>query len=75
MQFTSRMWCFLFLFAIGAGLYMGIGDYLIIDNLYGSWKPSEYGLVTWGLIRVHLFGVFLGVIGLVGMLAGVKDYL
>lgn len=72
MQLTSRLWCFLILFAVGAGLYMGIGDYLANDYIRIIPKTT---FLTWVLIRVHLFGFFMGTVGLIGMLAGVKDFL
>ncbi len=67
MDYQRKMWIYLLMFAVGSAFYMGLGDYLVNSPFETSLRQD---LTFWVLVRIHLLGLFFGVIGLVGVIKG-----
>ncbi len=77
MDYQRKMWIYLLMFAVGSAFYMGLGDYLVNSPFETSLRQDltfetslRQDLTFWVLVRIHLLGLFFGVIGLVGVIKG-----
>lgn len=70
-KFQREMWGYLILLALGSALYLGLGDISlrIVEERQNRWvKTDWYGWDYWIYTKVMFMGLFMGVIGVLGII-------
>lgn len=64
------------LLAVGAVVYVSFGEWgnaLSEERVKGPWQdPTDLGLDYWIITRVHFFGLFLGALGIIGLIVDMR---